>query len=208
MPSPHPIRRWVALLSSAIGLGHRPLAAQPAGRGLAADELPLVAAAALKGLEIRVRILSRLDSKQVDLVLDSALVPATLQVSAQRALRGAVIDRGGGAPVLYRLTLRSFEPLSDSTAKVLSTLETRPTGGCDTKTFAVLLVKRDHRWTSNLVVEVVAPACRQPSEQVVHARPLSMRSAAVRSMHPRCNGLTRVRRRAVSRYTAWIPGRA
>lgn len=153
----------LALLGSALMSSRETLSAQPASRAFPVAELPLVAEAALKGLETRVRILSRLEAKQVDLVLDSSLVPAALHANAQSALRGAVEKKGGGSTVPYRLTIRSFEQFSDSTAKATSTLETRPTGGCDTKTLVVLLVKRQKRWESNLVVDVVAPECKHPS---------------------------------------------
>lgn len=153
---------WLAAIVCFSGVA--PLAAQVPRRPVVGPDLPLVADAALKGLETRVRILSGLESKQVTVMLDSAFLPPASRASAQSALQRAVPVKGAaGAPISYRLTLRSFEMLSDSTAKAISTLETRPTGGCDTKTLAVMLVKREGRWQSNLVLDVVAPECKRAS---------------------------------------------
>lgn len=153
---------WLTAALSISSLA--PLAAQAPKRAVAATDLPSVVDATLKGLEIRVRILSGLESKPVAVVLDSAFLPAASRASAQSALQRAVPTKNTvGSPIAYRVTLRSFEMLSDSTAKAITTLETRATGGCDTKTFAVMLVKRESRWQSNIVLDVVAPECKRAS---------------------------------------------
>lgn len=66
-------------------------------------------------------------------------------------------------PIVYHLGKQSFEMLSDSVSKAIATIATRPTGGCDTKSFAVFMVRRDGRWQTNMVIEVVEQACKRAS---------------------------------------------
>lgn len=145
-----------------LTLGIAPLYAQPPKRTVSAADLPAVAEAALKGLEVRVGILSGTETKPVVVALDSSLLSSAVRERGQSGLqRSASTKRVAGTPVTYKVKLYSIELLSDSTARAISTIQIRPSGGCDTKTVAVMLVKRENGWQANLVTEIVAPECRR-----------------------------------------------
>lgn len=160
-PSKVALLRTISFTLFLCALCIRTASAQSSGTSSSGVDTSQLADAALKGVGIRIRIASGLESGRVIVVLDSAFVDGKKRVETEALLQRAAVARSASAtPVHYRVALQSFESLTDSTAKVIVTLATRATAGCDNKTFAVLLVKRAGAWRSNLIVEVVAVGCK------------------------------------------------
>lgn len=95
--------------------------------------MPVLADEALRGLQVNVRILSGLESRRVSGIVDTAFSTTKQRGDAQALLQRVVAAKAdAGAPIVYRLGLKSFEMLSDSVSKAITTIATMPTGRCDT----------------------------------------------------------------------------
>lgn len=155
--------RKLALICGLLTLFGEILSAQAAASQLTRSETSVVEREGIRGLGHVIRNLARAESREMLVVLESALSSEAHVGELRNFVADSMQPEAPAAPVVeLRIVSRRLDRQTDSTAVVHFLLRMPKDGKCSERAYAVLVVRREGVWAPNVTMPLPTTKC--PSE--------------------------------------------